>query len=144
MGEKFTAHGWRSVVPEGWRDGSMITLVGPTGPSGFAANIVVTRDPRNGAGSVEEFAEDQKRSMLAEVGPVEILDERPLLLNGSPAFQRLHRFSVEGLAIQQVQTFVLSDDSFFVITGTASIEEFNGMIDSVREFTENFTLSHNS
>lgn len=122
----------------------MITLVGPTGPSGFAANIVVTRDPRNGAGSVEEFAEDQKRSMLAEVGPVEILDERPLLLNGSPAFQRLHRFSVEGLAIQQVQTFVLSDDSFFVITGTASIEEFNGMIDSVREFTENFTLSHNS
>lgn len=119
----------------------MITLVGPTGPSGFAANIVVTREAQNGSGSVEEFAEAQKRAMQAEVGPVEILDERPLILNGSPAFQRLHRFSVEGLSIQQVQTFILSKDAFFVITGTAAIEEFNNMIDSVREFTERFTVA---
>lgn len=119
----------------------MITLVGPTGPSGFAANIVVTRDPINDNGSVEKFAEDQKLAMKGEVGPVEILDERPLLLNGYPAFQRLHRFSIEGLAIQQVQTFVSSKDSFFVITGTASIEEFNNMIESVREFTEKFAFT---
>lgn len=141
MAEAFTANGWSSVLPDGWRDGSMITLVGPTGPSGFAANIVVTRDPRNGAGSVEEFADEQKQAMQVEVGPVEILDERPLQLNGSSAFQRLHRFSIEGLAIQQVQTFLSSNDAFFVITGTASVDEFNDMIASVREFTENFTLA---
>lgn len=122
----------------------MITLVGPTDSTGFAANIVVTRDPRNGAGSVEEFAAEQKRAMQSEVSSVEILDERPLLLNGSPAFQRLHRFTIEGLAIQQVQTFILSKDAFFVITGTASVGEFNNMIDSVREFTEKFTLADNS
>lgn len=141
MSDQFIANGWTSVLPVGWRDGSMITLVGPTGPSGFAANIVVTRDPRNGAGSIEVFAEEQKRAMHAEVGHVEILDERSMLLNGSPAFQRLHRFSVEGLAIQQVQTFVLSKDAFLTITGTAAIEEFNNMIDSVREFTEKFTVA---
>lgn len=141
MTDKFTANGWSSVVPEGWRDGSMITLVGPTGASGFAANIVVTRDPRNELTGVEEFAEEQKRAMQSEVGPVEILDERPLALNGAPAFQRLHRFGIEGLTIQQVQTFVLSNDAFFVITGTAEIEEFNDMIDAVREFTQKFALT---
>ena len=141
MPNDFIANGWSSVLPTGWRDGSMITLVGPTGASGFASNIVVTRDQRNGAASIEEFAEEQKRAMQAEIGAVEILDERPLLLNGNPAFQRLHRFTVEDLAIQQVQTFVLSKDVFFVITATASIEEFDNMIGAVREFTENFTLS---
>jgi hypothetical protein len=144
MSEAFIANGWSSVLPDGWADGSMITLVGPTGGSGFAANIVVTRDPRNGLGSVEEFAEKQKRAMQAEVGPVEILDERPMLLNGSPAFQRLHRFSMEGLTIQQVQTFVLSKEAFFVITATASVGEFNNMIAAVREFTEKFTLAERS
>lgn len=141
MSNEFKANGWSSVLPSGWRDGSMITLVGPTGPSGFAANIVVTRDPRNVSGSIEEFAEAQKQAMLAEVGSVEILDERPLSLNGSPAYQRLHRFGVQGLAIQQVQTFILSEDVFFVITGTAAIDEFNDMIGAVREFTEKFVLS---
>lgn len=140
MAESFIANGWNSVLPDGWRDGSMITLVGPTGPSGFAANIVVTRDPRNGAGSIEEFAEEQKRAMQSEVGSLEVLDERPLLLNGSPAYQRLHRFSIEGLTIQQAQTFILSKDSFIVITGTASVEDFNGTIEAIREFTERFTL----
>lgn len=140
MAEEFTANGWSSVLPDGWRDGSMITLVGPTGQSGFAANIVVTNDPQNGNASVEEFADAQKRAMQAEVGSVEILDERPLRLNGSDAFQRLHRFAIEGVSIQQVQTFIASDDSFFVITGTASVDEFNDMIASVREFTENFSL----
>lgn len=118
----------------------MITLVGPTGPSGFAANIVVTSDTRDGSRGVLEFAEDQKLAMQSEVGPVEILDERSLLISGSPAFQRLHRFGMEGLSIQQVQTFIESKTAFFVITGTASVEEFNSMIDSVREFTEKFFL----
>ena len=141
MSNNFLANGWSSVLPEGWRDGSMITLIGPTGPSGFAANIVVTQEPGNGAGSVEQFADEQKRAMNSEVGPVEILDERSLLLNGSPAFQRLHRFTVEGISIQQVQTYVYSGKFFFVITGTASVGEFNDMIDAVRAFTEKFTLS---
>jgi hypothetical protein len=64
MAEEFIANGWNSVLPDGWTDGSMITLVGPTGRGGFAANIVVTRDARNGAASVEDFAAEQKRAML--------------------------------------------------------------------------------
>ncbi len=42
-------------------------------------------------------------------------------LNNAPAFQRLQRFQVENLIIQQAQTFILGGDSVFVITGTAAL-----------------------
>jgi hypothetical protein len=49
---------------------------------------------------------------------------------------------LQGLTIQQAQTFILSKDAFFVITGTASVEDFNGIIGAIREFTERFTLEN--
>ncbi len=50
--------------------------------------------------------------------------------------------NVENLIIQQAQTFILGGDSVFVIIGTAAIEDFNGIINAVREFTENFQLTN--
>ena len=139
---KFTANDWESVLPGGWADRSMITLVGATGASGIAANIVVTREEIGGQTSVEDYAEAQKQAMAAEIEQLEILDERSTMLNGTAAFQRLQRFQIEDLIVQQAQTFVLSGDSVFVITGTAAIEDFDGIINAVREFTENFKLSN--
>jgi hypothetical protein len=54
----------------------------------------------------------------------------------------LQRFEIENVTIQQAQTFVLAKDAVFVITGTASIEDFNGIIGAVRGFTENFRLTN--
>lgn len=137
---KFTANEWNSVLPGGWADRSMITLVGATGASGIAANIVVTREETDGFMTVEDYAEGQKQAMAAEIERLEILDERAATLNGAPAFQRLQRFQIEDLIVQQAQTFVLDKNAVFVITGTASMEDFDGIIDAVRAFTENFKL----
>lgn len=139
---KFNANDWESVLPGGWSDRSMITLVGATGASGIAANIVVTREEIDGFMSVEDYAETQKQAMAAEIEQLEILDERPTTLNGAAAFQRLQRFQIEDLIVQQAQTFVLGGGSVFVITGTAAVEDFNSIIDAVREFTENFRLTN--
>lgn len=138
---KFNANDWESVLPGGWVDRSMITLVGATGASGIAANIVVTREEIGGQMSVEDYADGQKQAMAAEIEQLEILDERPTKLNGAPAFQRLQRFQIEDLIVQQAQTFVLGGNSVFVITGTAAIEDFDAIIPAVKEFTENFKLS---
>ena len=80
--------------------------------------------------------------MMQEIERVEILDERATTVNDAPAFQRLQRFQIEGLYIQQAQTFILGGGSVFVITGTAAVEDFNGIIGAVREFTENFQLTN--
>jgi len=141
--EIFTANGWQSIVPAGWSDRSIITLVGATGAAGVAANIVVTREETNGQQlSIEDYAETQKQAMAAEIPHLQILDERPATLGDAPAFQRLQRFEIENVTIQQAQTFVLAKDAVYVITGTAAIEDFNGIINAVREFTENFRLTN--
>ncbi|MET0753974.1 MAG: DcrB-related protein, partial [Pyrinomonadaceae bacterium] len=92
--EKFTANGWTAVLPDGWEDRSMITLVGETGASGFAANIVVTRQKIDSETSLEDYAAIQGDMMRNEVGNLQILDERAIEINGAPAFQRLQRFLV--------------------------------------------------
>jgi hypothetical protein len=138
----FTANEWKSVLPGGWADRSMITLVGTTGAAGIAANIVVTREEIDGQTSIEDYAETQKQLMMQEVERIEILDERAMIVNDAPAFQRLQRFQIEDLYIQQAQTFILGGGSVFVITGTAAVEDFNNIIGAVREFTENFQLTN--
>jgi hypothetical protein len=141
--ENFTANGWNSILPAGWADRSLITLVGATGATGVAANIVVTREETGGhSPSVEAYAEAQKQAMAAEIPQLQILDERAATLDGAPAFQRLQRFEIEHVIIQQAQTFILAKDAVYVITGTAAIEDFNGIIGAVREFTENFRLTN--
>ncbi|MBA4124422.1 MAG: DcrB-related protein [Acidobacteria bacterium] len=139
---KFTANKWKSVLPDGWVDRSMITLVGATGAAGIAANIVVTREEIDGQTSIEDYAETQKQLMTKEIERVEILDERATTVNKAPAFQRLQRFQIEDLYIQQAQTFILGSGSVFVITGTAAIEDFDKIINAVREFTESFQLTN--
>ena len=47
---------------------------------------------------------------------------------------------MNGLAIQQVQTFVLSKDAFFAITGPAASKSSTDL-DVGSEFTEQFTLA---
>ena len=37
---------------------------------------------------------------------------------------------------------ILGGGSVFVITGTAAVEDFNGIIGAVKEFTENFQLTN--
>jgi hypothetical protein len=141
--ENFTANDWTSILPDGWNDRSMITLIGATGAAGIAANIVVTKEETDGQTvSVEDYAEAQKQAMTAEIPQLQILDERPTTVNGAPSFQRLQRFQIENVVIQQAQTFILSKNAVYVITGTAAIEDFNGIIDALRRFTENFRLTN--
>lgn len=139
---KFTANDWNSVLPAGWSDRSMITLIGTTGASGIAANIVVTRQEIDRQTSIEDYAEAQKHMTLKEIERVEILDERPTTVNGAPGFQRLQKLEAENLRVQQAQTFILGDGVVFVITGTAALEDFNLITGAVREFTENFQLTN--
>ena len=140
--EKITANGWTADLPAGWEDRSMITLVGETDASGFASNIVVTRQKVDAGTSVEDYAAIQGDLMQAEIENLQILDERAIEINGAQAFQRLHRFEIDGgQFIQQVQTFFLAGDIVFAITGTATLEAFDRSIPAFRQFVETFQIN---
>ncbi|MBC7796469.1 MAG: DcrB-related protein [Pyrinomonadaceae bacterium] len=139
---EFNSNGWKTVLPEGWEDRSMITLVGATGNSGFASNIVVTRQRVEAKTSIEDYAQTQKEATMREIPNLQILDERPTTVNGAPAFQRLQRFQAEQFAIQQAQTFILFNQTVFIITGTATIEDFNAAVPAFRQFTASFEFQN--
>ena len=143
-GEKdlnFTSNTWQSVLPENWEDRSMITLVGTTGASGIASNIVVTHQKISPDVSIEDFAQYQREAIEQEIPDVDVLEERSFTLNGSPAFQRLQQFAYENQSIRQVQTFILGGGYIYVITGTSASEDFDASIGAFKEFTDNFRLS---
>lgn len=140
--EKFTANGWTADLPDGWEDRSMITLVGEIDASGFASNIVVTRQLIDSETSLADFASIQAEMMRNEVGNLQVLDERAIDIGGVPAFQRLQRFSVnENQIIQQVQTYFLHGKMIFAITGTATLEAFDRSIPAFKKFVETFKIT---
>lgn len=136
------ANGFACELPDGWEDRSLISLVAPTSPqTGFATNVVVTRERIDSTISIEEYAARQRDALLAELPGMQFLDERATSVGGAPAFQCLQRFAVEGGAVlQQAQTFVLAGANVFVITCTARVEEFDANIPAFRRISESFRL----
>jgi hypothetical protein len=136
----FITNDFQLDLPDGWQDGSLITLIGPTSVDGFAANVVFTREDVSDKTSIEEFAAAQLSAVHAEIAGLEILDERALPLGGLPAFQRLRRFELEGRSLQQLQTFVLYLSKVFTITCTAEVAEFETHAAAFREIVNSFQL----
>jgi hypothetical protein len=142
--EKFTANGWTADLPNGWEDRSMITIVGETDASGFASNIIVTRQKVEAGTNLEDYAAVQSDLMRSEIESLQILDERATEIGGATAFQRLQRFAAsETQIIQQVQTYFLHENIIFVITGTATLEAFDRAIPAFKEFVETFRINGN-
>lgn len=144
--KNLTANGWTAAIPDGWEDRSLITLVGETDASGFASNIVVTRQRSEPQTSLEEFARVQAELMRQELegsgGELQIVDERAVDIGGVSSYQRLQRFNLEnGRIIQQVQTFFLGANMIYAVTGTATLESFDRAIPAFKKFVETFRLS---
>lgn len=137
---KIVANGFTFDLPAGWDDRSLLTFVGEVTSSGFAVNVVVTRQRVQPHTSVEDYAHAQRQAMYAELPALEILDERATRIAGAPAFQRLHRFPHDDLQLQQVQTFILAQDTIFVVTGTAPVADFDRHIPAFRRIVESIKL----
>ncbi len=136
--QQIVANGWHAEIPAEWEDRSMITLVGETDRNGFAANIVVTREKAASGTKIEDYARRQAEMMRAEIGELQIIDERAIEIKGSAGYQRLQRFAANGLSVQQVQTFILAGGVIYAITGTSSVEAFDLAIPAFKQFVETF------
>lgn len=132
-----------TVIPNGWDDRTMITLIAPFAPGYFAANVVVNKYFVEPTDSIEDFAREQTRMLGESVPEFEVLDQRGGVVNTYPSYQQLHRFRTENGMIQQVQTFLLKGQAIYAITGTALVEDFDKHIQAFREIVENFQITAN-
>ncbi|MEL7369582.1 MAG: DcrB-related protein [Myxococcota bacterium] len=145
---KFQANGIHSIVPEGWVDRSTLTLVGPTSEDGFAANIVVTRQPIDEGTDVTAFGKSQCEELAASFEAMRVDDERTIRLKGREVYQRLHALQLGGRWVQQVQTYFVRGPhprtgltEGFVVTGSAAVESFDANQEFFKRFTEAFEFS---
>lgn len=138
--EKFTANRWSSVLPKGWQDRSMITLISSEVSSNFAPNIVVTSESVPQNVSLRDYVEAQKRTLVNEMPGLVIMDERETTINGTETSQFLQRFPVENQVVQQLQTFVRGSGEIYCITGTAAAEDFGNVVNAFKVFTEKFEI----
>jgi len=138
----FWANGFRSKLLPGWQDRSTITLVGPTAADGFAANIVVTRQPVAAGTSATHFGQEQVEGLAKEVGEIQVQDKRTVQLKGRELYQQMHTFRVGEHLVKQVQTYLVGElggeTIGFVITGSASPAAFNNVMPMFKRFVETF------
>ncbi len=144
MPNKFITNGFSTVLPAGWLDRSLISLVKPSPSSDFATNVVVLRDEVAPELSVEDYAREQLAAIEPQLESFELLDERPAVIQGKPAYQTLQRFMSNGRLLQQAQTYVLSGNTIFAFTCTSLVEDFNQTIPDLREIMDNLSFETES
>ncbi len=140
MDNKFTANGFSTVLPDGWADRSVITLVAGEQRQGFAANVVILREDVAASASIEDYARDQIAAVSRETADFELLDERPATIDGKPAYQTLQRFSSNGVPLQQAHTYVLRGRTVYAFICTALAQEFDRSIPAFRAVMDNLAF----
>jgi hypothetical protein len=141
MSKKFVANGFATELPENWADRSVITLLSTIAPSGFATNVVVLREEIAAQTSIEEYAKEQIALSKQQVENFRLLDQRPVSIQGKPAYQTLQRFTANQREIQQAQTFILIHQTILAFTFTALLNEFDSSIPAFREIMDNLTFT---
>lgn len=144
MSKKFVANQFSTVLPDGWADRSVISLVNLKTTSGFAANVVVLREEVAPHTNIEQYAQKQLAEVKAGLPDFQVIDERAATVKDLPAYQALSRFTSNGRMLQQAQTFVLKDAMIFAFTFTTAIEDFNTHIPALREIVDNLVFENDT
>ena len=137
---RLISNGFLTEMPDEWNDGTMVTLTEPLNGQQFATNIVVTRQIIAPGQSIEDYTAAQIGFLREAVENFQALDFRATAINSYPACQSLHRFVMNNFAVQQVQTFILANQTVFNVCGTALVAEFAKHLPAFRQVVENFRV----
>lgn len=138
---RYQANNFTIETPDDWQDRSIITFVAESPANEFAPNVVITREPVDIATSVEEYAYRQFDITQKEVAGMKILDKKNTTLGGRPAVEIMQRLSAHGSNLQQLQMFVLLDESICVITCTATVGNFSQYLPYFRRVLDSFQIN---
>lgn len=133
---KFSLH-----IPDDWQDRSIITFAASYSPGEFSPNAVITREAVPADTSIEDYANFQFNITQAEVQGLQVISRENTLINGSPAVQIVQTIAAHGLNLQQLQTFVLSDEIIYVITCTATAATFDQHLSQFQKIAQSFKLA---
>jgi hypothetical protein len=127
-------------VPNGWIDMSVVTLVAPEATR-FRANVVVSRDPLNGA-SIEAYAEAQTKEFRKQVRRYIVHKEEAITVSGRPARLVEQSFqSPENVMVRQIQVYVPVGELALTLSLTHGEDEFETMRPDFEKTIRSFALT---
>ncbi len=138
---QYTAANFNLDIPDDWQDRSIISFVATVSPNEFAPNVVITKEFVDSETSVEDYANKQFAVTQAEVEGLKIVERQNIEINGQPAVQIVQKIAAHGLNLQQLQTFVLSDEEIFIITCTATAAGFEQHLTRFQKIAQSLRLS---
>lgn len=128
-------------VPDDWQDRSIISFTASVSPNEFAPNVVITREAIDVRMSVEEYANQQFDLTQAEVQGLKIVERNNTSVGGLPAVQIVQKIAAHGLNLQQLQTFILTDDVIIIVTCTSTEASFSRNLPGFNKIVESCKLA---
>lgn len=112
--------------PAGWRDLSVLTFVEPEAKT-FAANVVVTHAPLDGAG-LEAHVEAEALAFENELNAFKRVRVERLPVAGKTGYAVEQTFKTDsGLLLRQLALYVDDADTVFTLTVTHSDDAFEAL-----------------
>ena len=132
--------GLQGIIPDGWVDRSTVTLVGPAS-GGFAANIVVTREPVAPGSTPAAYGRAELESLIQGFDDLSVDHEETTELRGRTVFRRVQSFQMHGRWLRQLQIYMVlvrpgQQWEALIITATASRESFDAHEGDFERFAE--------
>lgn len=128
-------------IPDDWQDRSILSFVATVSPNEFAPNVVITKEFVDAETSVEDYANKQFAVTQSEVEGLQIVDQQNITVGSEPAVQIVQKISAHGLNLQQLQTFILSDNVIFIITCTATAAAFSQHLVRFQKIAQSIRLA---
>ena len=128
------------LVPEGWRDRTVVTLVGGEAGS-YAANIVVTTEALCDHMGLGAFSSGWVARLSEEVPVSELRPLEHLSIDDRPAHIRVVGWGAAGLRLTQIAALLVDDETAYAIVGTATDWTFTELEPRFREVVAGFRLT---
>jgi len=121
QGERYEADRFSLLLPEGWHDKTVYTLLGPLS-DGIQHNITVSLDPETPFEAVKDFAEEQVQALENSLPGMWLLKkEAAQLANGTPAYRVIFKWApAEEQTLFQQHVYVVEEGTAYSLTASFS------------------------
>ena len=126
-------------LPEGWRDRTAVTIVGPPAAGGYIPNLVVTAEPLCANMGLGGFAEGSANLQRQHASEWAVLSSEHGPVGGERGLIRIVRWRMgDQPVLVQLQAYCVRDGVGYALVGTATEDGFAGAEPQLRAVVEGF------
>ena len=128
-------------LPEGWADRTVVTLAGPADASGYAPNIVVTREALCDHMGLGGFSQGWQALLADQVPVTPLAPVEHTEIAGRPANVRIVSWAAAGVRLTQIAFLFVDHEIGYAVVGTCTEDRFEEFEPVFRSVAAGFQLA---